>query len=181
MHIHMHIHIYIYICVYVHKFMYIYVKQARHDKQKWTLERLQDLRDVRTSWCNIKFEKKALTPNSYNMKDIHGNRIPIKKNVRLGAVPVPKTVDACTEPETCASTSMSDYSNKSRHDTSRTFRQMKLVQPYDPGKPRKPRSLMVQPQNCSNILMRKMSRTSQTVRIPRGLRSMSQMISLHHR
>ena len=57
------------------------VKQARHDKQRWTLERLQDLTDVRnrTSWRNIKFEKKAFTPNFYNMKDIHGNGVPINK------------------------------------------------------------------------------------------------------
>ena len=55
------------------------VKHARHDKQRWTLERLQDLTDVRTSWRNIKFEKKAFRPNFYNMKNIHGNRVPLNK------------------------------------------------------------------------------------------------------
>ena len=55
------------------------VKQARCGKRKWTLERLQDLTDVKTSWRNVKFEKKAFTPNFYTMKDIHGNQVPIDK------------------------------------------------------------------------------------------------------
>ena len=55
------------------------IKQARRDKQNWKLERLQDLTDIKTSWRNIRIEKKETSPKFYNMRDIHGNRVPVNK------------------------------------------------------------------------------------------------------
>ena len=51
-------------------------KQAKHDKQNWTVQKLGDLTDRRECWKNIRFEKSTFTPNFYSMKDISGNRIP---------------------------------------------------------------------------------------------------------
>ena len=82
------------------------VKQARCDKQKWTLERLEDLTDVRTSWRNIQFEKKAFTPNFYNMKDIHGRQAPINKKAHALVQNLPNSRPV----------EVSAYSNDSKHD-----------------------------------------------------------------
>ena len=54
-------------------------RSARKDKQRWRLQKLQDLSDKKKAWQSIRFENKAFTPSFYSMKDIHGRRVPLGK------------------------------------------------------------------------------------------------------
>ena len=53
--------------------------QAKLDKKKWRLKRLEDWTTPKSKWAGIKPEKKAFTPSFYKLKDIHGRPVTLDK------------------------------------------------------------------------------------------------------
>ena len=66
-------------------------RQAKLDKKKWRLDRLEDWKTPKSKWAGIKFEKKVFTPSFYKMKDIHGRPVPLDKKADALAEYLEKT------------------------------------------------------------------------------------------